>query len=365
VVVVGAGIAGAGVAAAIAPHRHVLLLEQEDRPGYHATGRSAAFWHESYGGPAVQPLSRASHALLAHPPADFSDRGFLAQRSAVTLGRTDERAAVDAFVAAYDGLGVAMTRLEGDALTAALPGLRADWTLGVREDACSDIDVAGLHAAYLRAARRAGAQLAVRAGMAGARWSGGAWHIDTAQGSLTAGSIVNAGGAWADDVAAMCGIAPVGITPFRRTVVQLRLIDDVPASLPLVIHVGGEFYVKGEGPSRIWLSPHDETPDTARDVAAEELDVAIAIDRMQAAFDWRIAAVEHKWAGLRSFAPDRLPVFGADPAHDAFFWCAGQGGFGIQTAPAISMLLAAQILGVPPSDDAAAIDAAAFAPGRF
>jgi D-arginine dehydrogenase len=146
-------------------------------------------------------------------------------------------------------------------------------------------------------------------------------------------------------------------------VVQLRLADDVPASLPLTIHVGGEFYVKGEGPSRIWLSPHDETPDMPRDVAAEEWDVAVAIDRMQGAFDWTIAAVERKWAGLRSFAPDRLPVFGADPAHDGFFWCAGQGGFGIQTAPAISALLAAAITGT--AGAVGGVDAAPFAPARF
>jgi D-arginine dehydrogenase len=157
----------------------------------------------------------------------------------------------------------------------------------------------------------------------------------------------------------------VAIQPYRRTVLQVRLDVPVPAALPLVVHVGGQFYFKGESDGRVWLSPHDETPSPPCDAAPEEIDVALAIERLQAVVDWPVAAVERKWAGLRSFAPDRLPVFGADPREPAFIWCAGQGGFGIQTAPAISGLLAAE-LGAPKASGAVgAVDPVPFSPARF
>lgn len=365
VLVVGAGIAGAGLASALAPHRRVLMIEAENMPGYHATGRSAAFWHESYGGVRVQPLSAASLDTLVRPPAEFSDRPFLSPRAALTLGQRSEAAEVDAFAAEFAAKGVDVTRLSGAAVAAHVPGLRPDWSEAAFEPACSDIDVAGLHAAYLRAAKRAGAELATRTGLRSARRSGGAWQVETTQGSLRAALIVDAAGAWADAVAAACGIAPVGIQPLRRTVLQLRLGVPVPAALPLTIHVGGDFYFKGASEGRVWLSPHDETPSEPCDAAPEDYDVALAIDRLQSVVDWPVAAVERKWAGLRSFAPDRIPVFGPDPREPAFIWCAGQGGFGIQTSPAISALLAAQLGAPAPAGAIGAVDPAPFAPARF
>lgn len=365
VLIVGAGIAGASLAAALAPYRSVLLVEAESTPGYHATGRSAAFWHESYGGVTVRPLSAASFSLLDAPPCDFSPHGFLSPRAALTLGHQNESADVDSFVAEFAAEGVDVRRLAGDAVAARVPGIRFDWREGAFEPACSDIDVAGLHAAYLRAARRAGATLATRAALTDARRVGDRWVVTVGGERVHASLIVNAAGAWADHVANVCGVAPLGIQPYRRTILQLRLGIPTPADLPLVIHVGGSFYFKGESESRIWLSPHDETPCDPCDAAPEELDIALAIDRMQAVVDWPVAAVERKWAGLRSFAPDRLPVFGADPHVPGFIWCAGQGGFGIQTSPAISGLLAAQ-LGAPlPTGAIGDVDASPFAPARF
>lgn len=365
VMIVGAGIAGASLAAALAPHRRVLMVEAEDMAGYHATGRSAAFWHESYGGADVQPLTTASYRALARPDADFSANGFLHPRAAVTLGRGSERAEIAAFDALFSSHGVAVERVGGARLAALVPSLLPDWSEGAFEPACSDIDVAGLHAAYLRAAKRAGATLLLRGPLRSARYHAAGWEVELGDSSLRAGAIVNAAGAWADSVALACGVRPLGIQPYRRTVVQLRLGVPVPASLPLVIHVGGDFYFKGESEGRIWLSPHDETPSEPCDAAPEEWDVALAIDRLQQVVDWPIAAVERKWAGLRSFAPDRLPVFGADERQPAFSWCAGQGGFGIQTAPAIAALLAAQ-LGAPPVSGAlAAVDPVPFSPARF
>jgi len=365
VLIVGAGIAGASLAAALAPYRQVLMIEAEDMPGRHATGRSAAFWHESYGGAGVQPLSAASFAFLDSPPAAFSDRGFLSPRTALTLGRHQEAAAVDAFVTKFSAQGVDVTRLADVNIAKRVPGVRPGWTEAAYEPACRDIDVGALHAAYLRAAKRAGAKLVTRAPLEAVRRVGDGWRVRAGGGHVHAALIVNAAGAWADTVAALCGIAPLGIQPLRRTVLQLRLGVPVPAELPLVVHVGGEFYFKGESEGRIWLSPHDETPSIACDVVPDELDVALAIDRLQSVVDWPVAAVERKWAGLRSFAPDRMPVFGADGGDPAFIWCAGQGGVGIQTAPAISALLAAQ-LGAPAPDGAiGAVDAASFAPTRF
>lgn len=365
VLIVGAGIAGASLAASLAPYRSVMMIEAEDMPGYHATGRSAAFWHETYGGPLVQPLSTASFGLLLNPPADFSGHSFLSPRAAFNIGRRDEAAVVDAFTAEFAAKGLDIRRVSGAEVESIVPGIRAEWSEAAYEGACSDIDVGALHAAYLRAARRAGATLATRAGLTAARRTGQGWEVQVGNDTVHAAVIVNAAGAWADTVALLCGASPLGIQPYRRTVVQLRLDFPVPASLPLVIHVGGSFYFKGESEGRIWLSPHDETPSEPCDAAPEELDVAIAIDRLQQVVDWPIAAVERKWAGLRSFAPDRIPVFGADPHVPGFFWCAGQGGFGIQTSPAIGALLAAELGAPPPAGAIGTVDPAPFAPSRF
>lgn len=365
VLIVGAGIAGASLAAALAPWRRVMLIEAEDSPGYHATGRSAAFWHETYGGAQVQPLSVASFDTLARPAPEFSDRGFLSPRAALTVGRRSEAAAVDAFTTEFKAKGVDVRRMGAADIARSIPGVRAEWSEAAYEAACSDIDVSALHAAYLRAAKRDGAHLATRAPLVSARRIGDGWEVRVGGETIRAALIVNAAGAWADRVAAACGVEPVGICPYRRTVVQLRLGVAVPAELPLIVHVGGNFYFKGESEGRIWLSPHDETPVEPHDAAPEDVDVAIAVDRLQAVVDWPVAAVERKWAGLRSFAPDRVPVFGADPHQPGFIWCAGQGGVGIQTSPAIAALLAAELGAPPPGGIIGAVDPTPFAPSRF
>lgn len=365
VLIVGAGIAGASLAAALAPWRRVMLIEAEDIPGYHATGRSAAFWHETYGGAHVQPLSIASFATLSSPAPEFSDRGFLSPRTALTLGRRSDAAAIDAFTTEFASKGVPVSRMNSAEIAQKIPGVGSEWSEAAFEAACSDIDVGRLHAAYLRTAQRAGAVLATRAPLQSARRVGDGWDVQIGSQNVHAVLIVNAAGAWADQVATTCGIAPLGIQPYRRTVIQLRLGVPVPAELPLVVHVGGEFYFKGASEGRVWLSPHDETPTAPHDAVPEEIDVAIAIDRLQSVVDWPIEAVERKWAGLRSFAPDRAPVFGADPRESAFIWCAGQGGFGIQTSPAIAALLAAQLGAPPPDGPIGRVDPAPYAPSRF
>ncbi len=362
IVIVGAGIAGASIAAGLAPHRRVALLEAEAQPGYHSTGRSAAFWDESYGGPQVQPLTTASRPFLENPPEDFSDHSLLSPRGVLHIGKADQIGLAEAFEGEFAGSGVAMERWDRTRMVEKVPGLGAEWNLGIWGPDCYDIDVAGLHNGYLRAAKRAGAELKARAALKGARWRDGRWEIETAAGSLTADILVNAAGAWADEVATACEIGALGIQPYRRTIVQLEIDPPAPADLPLVIGLDGSFYFKPDAGGRLWLSPHDESETPACDAAPEELDIAIAIDRMQQVVDWRVRRVEHSWAGLRSFAPDRLPVIGRDGAHPAFFWFAGQGGFGIQTAPAAAQLAASLLLDTDPPEG---IDPKLYTPLRF
>jgi D-arginine dehydrogenase len=351
--IVGAGIAGASLAAGLAPHGRVLLIEAEERPGYHATGRSAAFWTESYGGPLVLPLTTASHGF-------FDAHGLLAPRSALTLARASEAAELAEFIAEFSVLGVRVERLDRAALEARLPGIRSEWQLGALEPDCCDIDVAALHQLWLAEARRHGAELRCAARLESAVRSPGSWHLALSGGAAQARMLINAAGAWADEVAVVAGADPIGITPYRRTIAQLRMDRPVPADLPLVLGLDGSFYFKPEA-GKLWLSPHDETPSMPCDAAPEELDVALAIDRFEHVLDWPIAALEHKWAGLRSFAPDRLPIYGFDPLVPDFFWFAGQGGFGIQTAPAAADLALALLLGRAPG----AVDPVPYSPLRF
>lgn len=353
IAIVGAGMAGASLAAELAPHARVVLLEAESQPGYHATGRSAAFWSETYGGPDVQPLTTASRPLL-------EAAGVLAPLGSLQIGRAEDDAAIDAFLAAFAGSGVVLEEVDPHAV---VPGLREEWRRAVYEPSCTYIDVAALHAGYLTSARRAGAQLLTDTPFLAAHRASGGWHLETGAGDLSAAILVDAAGAWADEVARRAGAAPLGIRAFRRTMVQLRTDPAPPPTLPHVAHIGGSFYFKPEAGGRLWLSPHDEIASDPCDAQPEEIDVAIAIDRFESCVDWRVTALEHKWAGLRSFAPDRLPVYGFASDAPGFFWCAGQGGFGIQTAPAAAKLAAALVLGE--AIDLSGVDPGRYSPNRF
>jgi D-arginine dehydrogenase len=363
IAIIGAGIAGASLAAELSAHRSVLLLEAEAHPGYHATGRSAAFWDECYGGVGVQPLTSASGRFLANPPAGFADGPLLNPRGAFYVGTDGQMPLADAMLAEFVNSSVTIERASRALVARKLPGARAEWTQGLWVPGCQDIDVGALHAAYLRQAKRQGVRLVCNAALQNARWHDGQWRLEAGGEHYEVDTLVNAGGAWADNVARIAGIAPIGITPYRRTIVQLIVEPEVPADLPLVIGLDGSFYFKPEAGGKLWLSPHDETPTPACDAAPEELDVALAIDRLQQVVDWQVKRVEHKWAGLRSFSPDRLPVIGADPANPAFFWLAGQGGFGIQTAPAVAELATSMLVEgrLPPSG----VDAPLYSPARF
>jgi D-arginine dehydrogenase len=348
VIIVGGGIAGASLGAEIAAKRRTLIIEGEDNCGYHSTGRSAAFWLESYGGPKVALLSSASRDFLDYPAPDFADHSFLRTRGDLHLSRES-----------WPELppGIATRRIHRPELERILPGVRSEWQYALLEPACADIDVAGLHAAFLGRFKRDGGNVTTSARLQSATNSGNGWTVRLDNGeSLSAAILVDAAGAWADPVAERCGARALGIAPKRRTLVQLRVGRSGLRDLPLVDDDQGTFYFKGEGDNSIWLSPHDEIPTDPCDAAPEEIDIAMAIDRFEQVVDWPIERVERSWAGLRSFAPDRLPVYGYD---------AGQGGFGIQTAPAAAKLAASILLDEPPDALVAHIDAAMFSPRRF
>jgi D-arginine dehydrogenase len=281
VAIVGAGMAGASLAARVAPHASVLLLEAESQPGYHSTGRSAAFWTETYGGPDVQPLTTASGPFLA-------EHGFLRPRGCIHLADEGGRAALATLAAEFAGSNIALDRLDRAALDDAVPGLRPGWDEGLCERSCGDIDVAGLHAFYLKAARAAGARLVTDTRLTGAERSGSGWRLSTSAGPFEARLLVNAAGAWADEVAVIVGARPLGIRPYRRTIVQLRVDPPAPPDLPLVIDALGRFYFKPEAGGRIWLSPHDEAPCEPCDSAPEEEDVARAIHWLEQVVSWRV-----------------------------------------------------------------------------
>jgi D-arginine dehydrogenase len=364
VAIIGAGMAGASLAAELAPHLSVIVIEAESQAGYHSTGRSAAFWSETYGGPLIQPLTTASESFLAKPPTGFAEASFLRPRRSIHIADEEGVALLDAMLAAFRG-SVELKQLDRIKLEQAIPGLRAGWDEGLLEPTCADIDVAALHQAYLRSARSAGTQFMLDAPLEQARRADGGWRLRTSRGTVEAGILVNAAGAWADGVAAIAEIPGVNVRPYRRTIAQLRVDPSAPPNLPLIIDALGRFYFKPEAGGRVWLSPHDETPCDPCDSAPEEYDIALAIDRLARIVDWHVERVEHSWAGLRSFAPDRLPVYGfADERRD-FFWCAGQGGFGIQTAPAAAKLAAALLLGIEPDPMVSGIDPAPYLASRF
>jgi D-arginine dehydrogenase len=358
IAIIGAGMAGASLAAEIGGDANVLLIEAEAQPGYHSTGRSAAFWSETYGGPAVQPLTSASGDWLRRS-------GFLGPRGALHLAAPGGGVALDRLAAEFAGRGIPLERMGRASIASILPGIRRGFDDALAEPSCSDIDVAALHAHYLGAARRAGGRLICDARVIGIERAGPGWRLSTTGGQVEASVIVNSAGAWATEIAALAGAMPIAITPYRRTVVQLLVEPAAPAELPLVIDAAGRYYFKPEAGGRIWLSPHDETPAIASDIAPDDYDVALAIDRLEQVVDWKIVKREKAWAGLRSFSPDRAPVYGPDCQTSGFFWFAGQGGFGIQTAPAAAMIGAAILLARELPSAVSSIDIDRYGPSRF
>jgi D-arginine dehydrogenase len=361
IVVIGAGIAGSTCAAALASDHRVALIEAEEFAGYHSTGRSAALWLQNYGPPDVRTLSALSRPFFEHPPAGFAEAPLMAQRTVVFLARADQRAELDALFAEGSGLHEASLAT----VAGLLPALRPDYAAAAAIEADAfDIDVAALHQGFLRQVRARGGMLALQHRAARLERRDGHWHVTTSGDALfRAPIVVNAAGAWGDAVAAMAGLPPLGLSPCRRTA---AIIDPSPHDVsrwPMVVDVGHGWYARPEARTRLLVSPADQTPMHAHDVCPDELDIALGIDRMQRALDIEVRRVERSWAGLRTFSPDGSLACGWDKTADGFFWCVGQGGYGIQTSPAAGMLVADLISGRDPG--AAAGIVAAIDPGRF
>jgi D-arginine dehydrogenase len=341
--IVGAGIAGASAAYGLAQSTRVCLIEAESRPGFHATSRSAALFAPSYGGREFRALTRASRPFFDNPPPGFSDQPLLHPRGCLYIARSDQREALRELVESIRATGGDVSYTDLDHTFASVPSLRRDYVVAAAEDReAMDIEVDGLHQGFLRGAKAAGATLVTNSPVARAERRGGLWHIPGVEGEISAPVLINAAGAWADELAQICGARPIGLQPLRRTAL---LVEGPPGvdirDWPAVIDTEEQFYFKPDA-GKLLLSPADETPARPGDAYPEELDVAIAVDRVQAALDIDIQRVSHSWAGLRTFSPDRnAPVVGFDGRVENFFWCAGQGGYGIQTAPAMSALVAA------------------------
>jgi len=366
VIVLGAGMAGASVAAELAAECDVLLLEAEDRPDRHSTGRSAAVFFESYGNATVRALTRASRGFLIQAPPGFAGTDLVRPRSALFVADAARVDRLDAIAATPDAVAT-LERLDAAAALRLCPLLSARWVAGgVLDRSCQDIDVAAMHQGYLRLARERGARIAYRAGDVMVERRGSVWRLRSAAGEHQASVLVNATGAWADKVAGRAGVPPVGLTPLRRTAVMLP----GPAGLemagwPMVIDADELFYFKPDA-GQILLSPANEDPSPPCDAVPDELDVAIAVDRFEAATGTEVRRITHRWAGLRSFVRDRSPVCGYDDSIEGFFWMAGQGGYGIQMAPALARAAAALVLRRPLPEDllAEGVSQAAISPAR-
>ncbi|MDU9004353.1 NAD(P)/FAD-dependent oxidoreductase [Sedimentitalea todarodis] len=346
-VVIGAGIAGASVAAELAVSMHVLLLERESQPGYHTTGRSAAVYTVAYGPPVIRALTRASGTFFREPESDFLSAPLLNRRGVVFPARKDQSAAMEAL---HDDLGDAVAKLDAAEVLMAAPLLRDGYAVGGLFDAdASDIDVHALHQHYLRRFRSEGGLLRVDAEVTAIEHDGG-WTVHTSTGSTTAPIVINASGAWADEIAALAGVRRRGLMPKRRTALIVAPPPGIePQNWPMIVDVEEQFYLKPDA-GKFLISPADADLSPPCDAQPDELQVAICIDRIERAFDLTIRRIESKWAGLRSFLPDGCPLAAYETDMPGFFWLAGQGGYGIQTAPALARAAAAIVQGraMPP-----------------
>jgi D-arginine dehydrogenase len=353
IIVIGAGIVGATAAAFLGTDHKVALVEAEEQAGYHTTGRSAAIWILNYGPPDVRVLTGLSRDFFLYPPADISPVSLGISRPIIYLAPPDQTAALDALIA--QDLGI--TEISLAEAKVKIPALIDGYAVraGLEADAF-DMDVAALHQGFLRRARQAGGDLLLRNRAGKITRKDGNWQVETSTGAIiTAPIVINAAGAWGDEVAAAAGIAPIGLVPCRRTA---AVIDPGPYHVtdwPMVQSAGHDWYARAEARTKLMVTPCDETPMHPHDVQPDELDVAIAIDRMQQALNIDVKRVEHSWAGLRTFAPDRSLAYGWEASVPGFFWCVGQGGYGIQTAPAAGKLVADMITGRDPGPAGAII----------
>lgn len=367
-IVIGAGIGGASTAYWLSRSARVVVLEREEQPGYHSTGRSAALFMESYGPEQVRALSRASLDFFSQPPAGFCAHPLLTPRGALVFAGPGQEAELAAHEASVRATSSVAQRLSAREALGLVPVLRPEHVTGaVLEQDAADIDVDALLQGFLRGTRQRGGRIVGGAGVTALRRVGSVWEIDTPHGRWQAPVVVNAAGAWADEVARLAGARPVGLVPKRRSAFTFSPPEGMVTShWPLFLDVLESFYIKPDA-GLLLGSPCNADPVVPHDVQAEELDIAIAIDNIERLTTLRIRRPTHVWAGLRSFVADGELVGGFDPRQPGFFWAAAQGGYGIQSAPGAGQFYASLLLGEsgPPPAAAFGFDPARISPARF
>jgi D-arginine dehydrogenase len=350
--VIGAGIAGASVAYELQSRGQTLLLEREPLPGHHTTGRSAAFSIESYGDQVIRLLTRAGRAFLEDPPEGFARHQLVERRPMLWIARSDQAQRLAEHARRAAATGAKLSEVSAAEARSMCPVLREEQiAMGLVEDRALHIDVAGLLDAYLAGFRARGGKLATRAAVTDLSSIRGTWEICAGDARHRAGVIVNAAGAWAEEIGALAGARPIGLVPLRRTVITFDPPDGADiARWPLLIDADEDFYLKPEG-AQLLASPCDETPFAPCDVTPDEFEVALAADRVMRATTLEIRHIQQRWAGLRSFVADRAPVIGMDLEVPGLCWMAGQGGSGIMTAPSAARAAASVIVdGALPAD---------------
>ncbi|MEP6898556.1 MAG: FAD-dependent oxidoreductase [Rhodanobacter sp.] len=347
-IVIGAGIAGASVAYFMAPHARVLVLERETYAGMHSTGRSAALFSETYGSPQVRALSRASRPFLSQPPAGFAEHPILAPRGNIIIGRADE---VDEIIAQYESMRLFSPELElrdTKKILEIVPVLKPEFAqIGLHEPNAADIDVNELHQGFLRGLRTRGGRLHLNVDIHAITRNAQDWQVDAGEQIYRAPLLLNAAGAWVDQVATMASVLPIGITPKRRSAFVFDGPDNVDASLwPFITAFDETFYFKPDA-GLLLGSCVNADPVEPHDVQPEEYDIALGIHRIEEATTMTIRRPRRSWAGLRSFVADGDLVGGFAADAPGFFWIAAQGGYGIQTCAAMGEACANLALGRP------------------
>jgi D-arginine dehydrogenase len=367
--IIGSGIAGASAAAMLAPRARVALFERESAHGYHTTGRSAALWSALYGNDPIRALTVASRRFYDAPPAGFADHPLLKPRGCLYFAGPEQPGRLEAVGAGASALSIATRFLTTAECVDVCPVLIPKGIIGgLHEPDAMDIDVNALHQGFLRLCRASGGDVRTDAEIVALDRDAAGWTARLAGGEcVRARVVINAAGAWADAVAAMAGAAPIDLRPLKRTAFLLDEPDGVDArGWPATIEVDEAFYFKPES-GKLLVSPCDETPSAPCDAWAEDMDIAECVERLQRSADIPVRRIVRSWAGLRSFVADRAPVIGYDTAREGFFWLAGQGGYGVQTAPAAGAVAAALALGedLPAEVSDVGLRAARLSPERL
>jgi D-arginine dehydrogenase len=352
IIVIGAGIAGVSAAAELAADARVTILEMEQQPGYHATGRSAAYFAAAYGKKVIQEITACCEPFLRDPPDGFTEAELFRPRDCMYFGRDDQ-------LEKLLGMQADNPRLQFvDARTVCerVPVLSPDYIHGAMWDPKGgDLDVDALLQGFLRQFRRRGGQLLADHCVTRLERQAGTWKVTAGGEQFEAPVVVNAAGAWVERVAAMAGLGSLGIQPLRRTALTIPAPDGVDVrDWPEMVDADEEFYFKPDA-GQILISPADETPSDPCDAQPEELDIATGVYRFEQATGLDIRRVNHSWAGLRTFAPDRILVAGLDPRSEGFFWLAGQGGYGVMCSPAMARLTRFLLTGAEPEGEFAAV----------